>query len=82
MRRFSRAGRHFHIEQPQDADGVWWVWEVDDAGGIIGRPEESLVGMATREGEARLVARLVVGNATRDTIDRACRYHRRRLQRR
>ncbi len=78
----TRAGRHFTIEPPERPDGCWWVWEVDPAGAIVGRPEDALVAMVGTRGEARLAARLRAGNATRDTIDRACRQHRRRLQRR
>lgn len=77
MRRYSRGGRHFHLEH---GGAVWWVWEVDHRGAIAGDPATALVAMAGSHAEARLAARLHVGGAHRSTIERAmAQYRRRRL---
>lgn len=75
MGRYSRGGRHFHLEHGAAA---WWVWEVDHRGAIAGDPARALVAMAGSRGEARLAARLHVGGADRSTIERAMSQHRRR----
>lgn len=75
MIRYSRGGRHFHLEP---GGTVWWVWEVDHRGDIVGDPAAALVAMAGSHGEARLAVRLHVGGAPRSTIDRAMAQLRRR----
>ncbi len=72
---YSRGGRHFHLE-PSEA--IWWVWEVDHRGCIVGEPSAALVAMAGSRGEAKLAARLHSGGAARRTIERAMSQHRRR----